>query len=232
MGIYKNSSPTLRTKSRCQSAALAALAGIAGLAVAHSAVAGHGLDRAQDTATNSLTVDVGDCVNLKSRRARFACYEKHVDAAQRERGAAGQVAQAASSRADLKPAEAAAPSAARRDAQASVAPLRERAAAATPAEAEKATPKARVADQSVAAEKPQTKDASEIISTITALRPTVPNSYLITLANGQIWRQMRPERYELRVGQRVRLYSTPRWGSAYRLTVEKLKGFIQVERVR
>jgi hypothetical protein len=74
-------------------------------------------------------------------------------------------------------------------------------------------------------------DRREVVSTIVALRQTVPNSYLITLENGQIWRQMRPKKYLLRPGQEVRLYPT-RWGEAFRLTAGDANSFIQVERVR
>jgi len=59
----------------------------------------------------------------------------------------------------------------------------------------------------------------------------VPNTLLITLDNGQVWRQTQPEPYPLRVGHDVRLYST-NWGGAYRLTAANLHGNIQVERVR
>jgi hypothetical protein len=71
----------------------------------------------------------------------------------------------------------------------------------------------------------------EIVSTIAGLRETVPNSYIITLDNGQVWRQMRPKTYPLRIGHAVRIYPT-NWGEAYRLTVEGVGSFIQVERVR
>lgn len=73
------------------------------------------------------------------------------------------------------------------------------------------------------------KKITELTSTITALRQTVPNRYLIGLENGQIWRQMTSKRYPLQIGHQVRIYPS-KWGSAYRLSVEKLSGFIQVER--
>lgn len=71
----------------------------------------------------------------------------------------------------------------------------------------------------------------EIVATVAALRETVPNSYLITLDNGQVWRQTVPMPYRLREGLEVRLYPS-RWGDSYRLTNEQLRGYIQVERVR
>jgi hypothetical protein len=71
----------------------------------------------------------------------------------------------------------------------------------------------------------------EFAGTVTALRETVPNSWVITLDNGQVWRQTVPEFYPLKPGQPVRISST-RWGGAFRLSVEELHGFITVARVR
>jgi hypothetical protein len=70
----------------------------------------------------------------------------------------------------------------------------------------------------------------DIHAVIVALRETVPQAYLITLDNGQVWRQTVPKSYPLREGDRVRIYFS-RW-RAYRLTNEELKGFIQVDRAR
>lgn len=70
-----------------------------------------------------------------------------------------------------------------------------------------------------------------VIATVTALRETVPNSYLVTLDNGQVWRQVQPMRYLLRVGMAVQIYPPP-WGSTLRLKATDLSGYIQVERVR
>jgi hypothetical protein len=71
----------------------------------------------------------------------------------------------------------------------------------------------------------------DIVAKVAELRETVPNSLLITLDNGQVWRQTTPEYYALRVGVDVRIYYSPRWRS-YRLTNEALRRYIQVERVR
>lgn len=73
-------------------------------------------------------------------------------------------------------------------------------------------------------------EVPEIQARITELRETVPHSYVITLDNGQVWRQTVPKNYGLREGIPVRIYYS-RW-RAYRLTNEQLKSFIQVERVR
>ena len=76
----------------------------------------------------------------------------------------------------------------------------------------------------------QEPEVQEIQARITDLRETVPHAYLITLDNGQVWRQTVPKNYGLREGIPVRIYYS-RW-RAYRLTNEQLKSFIQVERVR
>ena len=72
---------------------------------------------------------------------------------------------------------------------------------------------------------------NEIHATITALRQRGPNSWLITLDNGQMWDQVRPQWYPLRPGQQVRLYPT-NWGSSYRLSALERGGYIQVTQVR
>jgi hypothetical protein len=71
----------------------------------------------------------------------------------------------------------------------------------------------------------------EIVATVTELHETVPNTWLITLDNGQVWRQNTAQRFALRVGERVTLRAT-KWGSSYRLSADTLSGFIQVERAR
>lgn len=58
-----------------------------------------------------------------------------------------------------------------------------------------------------------------------------PDGWIITLQNGQIWRQTIKKRYNLNGGQQIRIYPSI-WGSGYRLTAEDIGGFIQVKRVR
>ena len=84
-----------------------------------------------------------------------------------------------------------------------------------------------------AAEQAEAAEAAEnqIVATIAALRERGPNSYLITLDNGQMWDQVRPQWYALRPGLEVRLYPT-NWGESHRLTSVEHGGFIQVRRVR
>lgn len=71
---------------------------------------------------------------------------------------------------------------------------------------------------------------SELLGTVAELEQMGPNIWLITLDGGQVWQQMQSKRYNLQEGDQVRIYPT-RWGNNYRLSVEKLGGFIQVRRV-
>src|SRR5690606_41379495 len=75
------------------------------------------------------------------------------------------------------------------------------------------------------------REREELFGVVASLRETVPNCYVISRENGQVWRQVRPSFYPLRPGQTVRIYST-NWGDSYRMSAEELNGFIQVERVR
>ena len=91
---------------------------------------------------------------------------------------------------------------------------------------------ARAAEREAAQQAERAEAAeNEIIATIAALRERQPNAWLITLDNGQMWDQVRPQWYPLRRGQRVRLYPT-NWGSSYRLSEFTQGGYIQVQRVR
>lgn len=74
-------------------------------------------------------------------------------------------------------------------------------------------------------------EAVEILGRIGSMRERLPDAYLITLEDGQIWRQTNPKRYFLRVGDDVRIYPSS-WGTDYRLTVVGRSGYIQVEKVR
>jgi len=112
----------------------------------------------------------------------------------------------------------------------------EAAPAATGAPARSAPPEAAPAATGAPAAASRDRDEDndapppDIIAKVAELRETVPNSSLITLDNGQVWRQTVPENYPLRPGSDVRIYYS-RW-NAYRLTSPALRGFIQVERVR
>lgn len=103
--------------------------------------------------------------------------------------------------------------------------------AAPPPAAPSAQPprSARVEDARVANGTPSREPARS--GTITALREIVPNRWLITLDNGQMWRQTYAEPFRLRIGQRVELTQS-RGRSSYELTAVGMSGDIQVEPVR
>jgi hypothetical protein len=71
----------------------------------------------------------------------------------------------------------------------------------------------------------------ELVANISALEQRARDRYLITLDSGEIYEQRFPERYALRVGQRVRIYRS-HWGDTERLQADGVNGFIQVVRVR
>jgi hypothetical protein len=70
----------------------------------------------------------------------------------------------------------------------------------------------------------------ELHDTVTELVQSKPNLWRIRLASGQVWRQVHPKRYNLKVGDNVRIYPS-RWGDDYRLQIDRLNGFIQISRV-
>lgn len=166
-----------------------------------------------------LMVDVGPCVDIQSTLERFECYESRVEAAR----SSGD--NASTSQSPQRPRETTVPSPRPQQRQ-------------QPAEQDSAAQDQdrNVADEdSFGRQEPrrearETEQQQELRSSITALEETVPNSHIITLENGQIWRQMRPERYRIQVGQDVRIYPSP-FGSSFRLSADELRGFIQVERV-
>jgi hypothetical protein len=141
--------------------------------------------------SDDVTVEIGNCRDLKTAEERRACYGARVDEAVRERERAAAAAPP-DSRAESSVDDGAAPRRARRD------------------------------------------DADEqpaFVGKIAVLQQTVPNSYLITLDNSQVWRQIQPKWHPLRVGQDVKIYRSA-WGASFRLFVDGLSGYIQVERVR
>jgi hypothetical protein len=151
-----------------------------------------------------LSVDVADCIRMESAAQRFRCYENKVD------DALNHPQDIAASDGDRL-----APIAEEPRAQ----PLND-------------SPSSRTEDRFFSEERRAERGEPIVFnSAISALRETVPDRYLITLENGQVWRQMLPKKYGLEVGQEVSIYST-RWGKSYRLTVENLGSFVQVERIR
>ena len=149
-----------------------------------------------------VTVDVEQCLELESAAARGACFAAQVDQALDDRSSSDASDGSAATRSDAD---------------------RDRAAAAqrttqpAPRAAARPFDRARDADEEI-----------EYFGKIVELRETVPNSYVITLDNGQVWRQTDPQRYPLRTGLDVRLEPT-RWGSQYRLTSEATGGYIRVK---
>jgi len=186
--------------------------------------------RAQDAPTK-VTIEVGDCVDLKSPDERLACFDRHVEAAKPNRDANPPVpAQTSAASTPPTAAQASAvstpPTAALPDAVASTPAPATAPPSSTNAQSASAENAARsTLSQHNAAAKP------DIVATVTELHETVPNAWLITLDNGQVWRQNIPQRFALKAGQRVTLRGT-KWGTSYRLSTEALNGFIQVERVR
>ena len=174
---------------------------IGGLAVPRSALA-------QDSAP--LTVDVADCVKLDRPEDRLACFEDQVAEAEQARRPAEP---------NLSPAEPAARSAG------------ESASAQSEPRTRRQQSSEAAAPPTAAERRSAPRESQEFTGTIAALQETIPDSYTITLENGQVWRQMQPKRYALQPGYEVRIYSS-RWGNSYRLSSPILNGFIQVERVR
>ena len=74
------------------------------------------------------------------------------------------------------------------------------------------------------------EETSELVDMIAALEKR-PDGWIVTLKNGQIWRQHINRRYELKVGQQVRIYPTL-FGGGYKLTAQGRGGFIYVKRAR
>jgi hypothetical protein len=157
-----------------------------------------------------LTIDVGDCLNLKSPGERFDCYERHVEAAK----AANRPAASAPPPPSVAPVTAPVPTAAATAPTASAQPPQARASA--PASTASPTAPPAVASTGTASSATDTEGfpqrstppPPDIVATVTELHETVPNAWLITLDNGQVWRQNIPQRFALKPGQRVTLHGT------------------------
>ena len=179
-----------------------------------------------------LTVEVGDCVDLPTPEQRLACFEAQVEAAR----AAPAAAPAATAPAATSTAPAPAPTAAPPPASAAPAGAAAASAAApvtttieVPATASTAPPEFGFRERPKEPE--EAPPPPEVRARVAELQETVPNAFLITLDNGQVWRQTRADPYKsLKVGQEVRVYYS-RW-RAYRLGSPQMSGFLQVERVR
>ena len=188
-------------------------------------------EQAQQT-EQPLTIEVDPCVNIKSAIERLTCYDE-------------LVVQAQQTRSDLKAVDSREQES-NSDSKAHVKTIeQESAAVSTVIQSSPVKEQVAVTDPTISRtgrvneenfglppeEREDEKDLVELHSTISQLREYVVGRYLITLENGQVWRQMVGDRYRLEVGDKVRIYPS-RWGTAFRLSAERLKGFIQVERVR
>lgn len=154
---------------------------------------------------------LADCQSIQDRLARYACYDSW-DAAS----------------GDLRPSAPRASQPARTE---SSAPQ----AAATTTPAVRAAPASENSVDDFGRRQSTTRvvdgeDGAELIGKVAALEQLGPNMWVVTLEDGQRWRQMLTKRYALQVGDDIRIYST-RWGSAYRMTAQRLGGYIQVERI-
>jgi hypothetical protein len=184
-----------------------------------------------------VTIDVGECAAIEKPDARLACLEAQIEAA-RQAPAAPAAPAPAARQAPVAPAPVApapvAPAPVVRAAPAAPAPAARPSPPAEPSSkaAVEAPPPARQrSDEKSARAERDSEQQAEIVAKVVELRETVPNAFLITLDNGQVWRQASPEPYPLRTGLEVRL-RPGKWGTAYRLTAPELRGQIQVKRER
>jgi len=171
---------------------------------------------------DAFLIDAGPCLAFTTAVERLVCFEEQVKTAE-----ALETARASVTGRSAQPAI-------------SVRPAAPAAANTQSRNQEQVQPAAPVAINSTAenfgratdAEIRQNKDGGEeMFATIAEVKEIAPNKRLITLTNGQVWRQINSERYGLENEQTVRIYPT-KWGNSYRMAVEKLGGFIQVERVK
>ena len=170
----------------------------------------------QESDTPRLNVDLTECIEITSDEERFACFQQRADQAVSERPsttgeAPAEMPRSARQQAPTQPAQ----------------PATERAAARPESNSE--APDSRRTQRSERKRERRRRD--EISATITELRETIPNQWVISLDNGQIWQMISPAKYPMRVGQAATLRST-RWGPAYRLTVSELGGQVSVRKVR
>jgi hypothetical protein len=205
------------------------------------------LSVAQDP--KALNIDVQNCVSLEKPEERLACFEAQVEAARQRAPASspseatGASTPAVAGAATVPVAGASTPAVAGASTAGVAAPSTaavagpSTASPAAPAVSQKSASEPRSAENfgfpepppEPRAERSPQRQQVEIVATVTELRQTVPNAYVITLDNGQVWRQAHPMPYPLRVGLVVRVRET---GFGYRLTAPELHGQINVERVR
>lgn len=177
--------------------------------------------------SESVTVDVADCIELESATDRLACFEARVDAVLEEQdageaaGADEPVAVTRNRGDDDARADRNEPTRSERRAQRRAAREQEKIAQR----------QARLEQTAADLAERQARAAEAFSGTIAALDERLPDSYVITLDNGQIWEQTAPKRYPLHVGLDVEIYPS-QWGPSYRLTGQNLGSFVQVRRVK
>lgn len=72
----------------------------------------------------------------------------------------------------------------------------------------------------------------ELLGVIVALEKLPTSNWRFTLDNGQVWRQMQGERFNLKKGFHVRIFKS-QWGGSYRVTAEEANNSsVQVMRLK
>lgn len=195
---------------------------VLGFLIAHAAVG-------QDGA--SVVVDLGECVNIVVDHERFACYERRVaESTRSEPERDNRVSESNAAAIDAEPESrplAPAPNPVSLDLP-EPRSLDERRSARA---AERVQAQEERAQRKATRDEPAEAEELGFIASITQLRETVPNAWLVALDNGEVWEQIDPKPYRLREGMQVRIYASS-WGSSYRLTALDLNGFIRVRQRR
>lgn len=214
---------------------------VAGVVLTFAGILAPGLSGAAGVA-----IEVSDCLALDDNFARLACYDAKARAAARLEPVRMPVAAPAPA---VAPTPAAAPIIAPAAAPAAVpaatpastlvevdpvlgVPVRQ---GPEPSVVRKGTPQGTAATSDFGKAEPQVKEGkrgkTELHDRIASLASNGEGGWSVTLASGQVWRQNGSRRYNLRVGQEVRIYPSG-WGDSYRLSVEELGSFIPVDRAR
>lgn len=152
------------------------------------------------------TVEAGlrDCGQITDSAARYACYDRLT--------------------ATLRPA---APGSAQGPTRSTIPAVRP----ATPATDTAATSAGTPAPAATPTDAAAGGDSREMTDTVAEVRQMEPGLLMVTLAGGQVWRQVNGRPYALKPGMQVRVYRGL-FGGSWRITNDELKGFIQVERVK
>ena len=190
-------------------------------------------------AENALThVDVSRCVDLAGSADRLACYDaaaaKARSAASIKNGGGASGSVAVATKTAPRPTTAEASGTVPGTPTAQVSPTEK----TPPAKPNSKVAPARAGDDDAAtfgktpAQVVKGVDGQqELHATVAALHAAPQGgAWIITLSNGQVWRQTVPEPFNLKQGYAVRIYPS-RWGTSYRLSTEQIHGFIQVERI-